>query len=223
MKQLRDIVQFEDSSTVKSNLANQSQMLLTLEACIKKQQLQDNLAISLINLVRKATIEIRRLATFYPDVADISALCARNLFEINLIARAIIESEHSLNAWLGQRASDEIDVITGMLQFINDESSTDYKKLESRRAEIQHICSRHNIKPTKPFIIRNLACQFNLEKEYDALYKLFSKYIHPSSWLINGDSPQLESSAALNIFIICAQLYASELYSRVSEKLKIST
>jgi len=222
MTRLSDVVQWRDISEIKSHLEKQAQMLLDLESRIIKQE-RDDLTVSLSNMVRKAGVEMKRLASAYPDSVDTSAWCARNLFEINLITRAILASDSDFNCWLGQRASDEIDVIKGVLDLADAPSSVHLKTLQNRCSEIEKICGRHGIVPAKPFNIINLARRFNLEKEYRSLYKLFSKYVHPSSWQINGDQKALASTEALNIFIVYAQLYSGDLFNRVCTRLGIST
>ena len=220
MAQLGDIVQWKDPSEIKSHLENQAQRLSDLEASIKKKK-RDNLTVSLSNIIRKAAFEMKRLATAYPDSVDILAWSARNLFEINLITRKILDSDSDLVRWIGQRANDEIDVIKGVLELADSPSSDECVKLQRRISEIEDMCKRHEIVSAKPFNIMDLAKHFSLEKEYRSLYKLFSKYVHPSSWRINGDQEALASTTALNIFIVYAQLYSGDLYSRVCAKLGI--
>lgn len=220
MVQLVDIVQWKAPSEIKSLLENQAQMLFHLEANINKRK-RDHLNVSLSNLIHKAALEMKRLASVYPESTETLAWCARNLFEINLIIRAIIGSESDLLCWIGQRASDEIDLINGMLDLEDDPSSVHSEILQKRIAEIKDICKRHGIVPAKPFKIIDLAKRFNLEKEYRALYKLFSKYVHPSAWQINGDQQALTSTEALNIFIVYAQIYSGDLFNRVCTKLEI--
>jgi len=219
MAQLGDVVHWKDSSEIKFHLENQAQRLLALEANIKSKK-RDDLTVALSNMIRKAAFEMKHLASAYPDSVDILAWSARNLFEINLITRTILESD--LVCWLGQRANDEIDVIKGVLDLADDPSSDECAILQRRISEIEDMCKRHGIVPAKPFKIMDLAKHFNLEKEYRSLYKLFSKYVHPSSWRINGDQEALASTAALNIFIVYAQLYSGDLYSRVCTKLGIA-
>jgi len=55
-----------------------------------------------------------------------------------------------------------------------------------------------------------------MEDEYIGLYKLFSKYVHPSSLLINGWYSQKPDLSWLDVFLVKAQIYAGDAIYRLS-------
>jgi len=65
-----------------------------------------------------------------------------------------------------------------------------------------------------------IAKRVDLKKEHDALFKLFSKLVHPSSYLIN-DYENAASSEVKMILKIHAQLYAWDTFSRVCSAVSV--
>lgn len=55
--------------------------------------------------------------------------------------------------------------------------------------------------------------------EYEAFFKLYSKYVHPSSFLLNGNPKSVHSPVFFNILVIQAQRYAADSYERLKHSL----
>ncbi len=60
-----------------------------------------------------------------------------------------------------------------------------------------------------------LAKAVGLESEYKAFFKLYSKYVHPSSWLVNRDPYWVQAWQWRTIFTVSAQLYAADTIERI--------
>ena len=95
-----------------------------------------------------------------------------------------------------------------------------HEPAKKRYSELAAICNRHGIDPSKPFQIEKLAKIVNRYDDYKAFYKLFSKYIHPSSWLVNNDEKKIQHHDTLNVFIIHAQLNSGDTYGKLEAWLK---
>ncbi len=48
-------------------------------------------------------------------------------------------------------------------------------------------------------------------QEYDGFYKFHSKYVHPTSWLVNGTREQVEDGAYREVLTLQAFNYGNEL------------
>lgn len=125
-----------------------------------------------------------------------------------------------MDAWLGQLAGDEVQILEGVLTLANGAKREHIATLNSRLIEISAICKRHGINPSKPFQIAELARIMNRSEDYNALYKLFSKYVHPSSWLVNNSEEITQNTDTLNIFVIHSQLYSGDSYVQLEAWLK---
>jgi hypothetical protein len=116
---------------------------------------------------------------------------------------------------MGQAAGDEKAITEGLLGLAQDESRSAVGILRNRLSEIDDICKRHGIDPSRPFQIGNLARDVGCTEDYNALYKLFSKYVHPSSYLVNMPDEVRRNDETLNIFLIHASLYSGDTYGRL--------
>ena len=166
--------------------------------------------VSLYNLACHGASDLRRLGGAYPADIETVAWCARNIFETFLITSAILESPESLSRWQGQMANDELEMIEGFLGLAEGPSAA-VEVLYARKAHIAAICEKHRIGPSKSFNISTPAKGAALEKEHSSLYKLTSKYVHPSSWVVNGSTEHVCSPDTLNLLLVSAQLYAGRL------------
>ena len=72
----------------------------------------------------------------------------------------------------------------------------------------------------QPVSTGNLANKVGQEGEHKALFKLYSKLVHPSSYLVNdyGGASSVENQKILQIH---AQLYAYDTVTRVCEELSV--
>lgn len=59
------------------------------------------------------------------------------------------------------------------------------------------------------------------EKEYEAFFKLFSKLVHPSSFLVNGTAKNAYGFPIRNALVIHLKLYAHDMLTRIRESLGV--
>lgn len=59
-----------------------------------------------------------------------------------------------------------------------------------------------------------------LKDEYHAFYKYYSKYVHPSRWIVLADEDEYNTWECWETFIINTQLYGHRLRERGQEILK---
>jgi hypothetical protein len=56
-----------------------------------------------------------------------------------------------------------------------------------------------------------MAEKVNMTVEYDGFYKFYSKYIHPSAWIINKPIEELERPGYREILVRQSIIYATEV------------
>jgi hypothetical protein len=169
-----------------------------------------------------AARELDHVANFFlTDVAGL-AWATRNLFELNLIVRHVLASEENVRLWLGQSLSDEPDFIEGLLSTSRESDATGPKRvLEDRVRALGAMAERHGLNFAKPFRVRDLAEQMGEIDEYTGLYKLFSKYVHPASLVINSPRYYEATDEWANVFLVKAQFYAGNTIGRISQAFKV--
>jgi len=69
--------------------------------------------------------------------------------------------------------------------------------------------------------VRDLAKAVGHEEDYRALFKLYSKLVHPSSYLLNRSADEAHGVAIRQILVLKLQLYAYDLLERIRQSLKI--
>lgn len=213
---LEDIVEQLPDQQVTQHLGLLSTSFRKTSQDIEEIAVRSNNSLAYSNLANRIASEIERLAAYYPNFSEGVAWCARNIFEINLIIRHIGHSAENMNQWLGQMAGDEKQILRGFLTLSATSDLPERQHLLDRLDEINSICAKHKIQPSGPFNIKKIAEKEQLGDEYAGLYKLFSKYVHPSSWLINSSTESLHSKEYINIFIIYSQIYSQDAYSRIN-------
>jgi hypothetical protein len=78
---------------------------------------------------------------------------------------------------------------------------------------------KQELTPSKNWSVNYLAKQTNNILEYKAFFKLYSKYIHPSSWIVNSYKNEYDNPVFKNIFFLQGQHCASCITKLISEYL----
>lgn len=189
---------------------------------------RDKRSVAFFNLAKRCGFELEQLRLWLlvgqTAATETLAWHTRNLFELNLIVRYVLKSSKNLDLWEGQTAKDEIDFLRGILGVVSDKESSDAKVIAERIAHVQSLVERHGVQvPTSKEKLGylDMASSLGLEDEYRALYRLFSKYVHPSSWLVNTSDENAQCWQYRQIFIIRAQMYAWDTYTRLCHALGI--
>lgn len=146
---------------------------------------------------------------------EILALSTRNVFELNMIYQYTCLNDENLREWIGNRAKDEIEILEGMLTLSEKPNSEDEKIFKARIDDIRTTAQNKNYKISKQLTTKMLAVKVGLINEYEGLFKLYSKFIHPTSYLINSNPEAVNSLQYKNIFLMQFQIYLSDLESRL--------
>lgn len=217
-KRIRDIVKFgnlsEVNNAIRSDISLIDQHLEFIQTNLDRTERN----LTLYNLLRKTREYLFCLASSLNGPTEQLGFVTRSLFELNLITQYILKDEKNLKRFVAELGSDKIEILNGILELREDSSEENAKELEKEINRIKALAKKHNLILQKPESIKTIATIVGLEREYKALYKLFSKYVHPSSYIINASPKEIHSNEIRNIFLIHAQIYAIDTFQRIKEE-----
>lgn len=223
MTRIIDITEPADPADVPDHLRKLAQTCDSLGHRIIASSERTDETVALANFCKYAGGELRQLADFFPSNVPGLAWATRNLFELNLTVRYVLEDREQFQNWISQVLTDEKEFIEGVLSASSGEENNGARSaLEARLSGLEELASRHNLTPSKRFFIGNIAKEVGLEDDYKAVYKLTSKYVHPTSILINAWQDQTPDDSWLDIFIVKSQISAGDTIYRISKYTNIS-
>lgn len=207
-------MEFLDLDKLAERLSELEALLTKLCNEIQAGFKRDDKNLAIHGLASRTAFEMAKLKGALRSPTEYLALCARNLFELNARTRFVFQSDRNLQAWIGEVAQDEKEIIEGVLQ-LGQSSKKDIEILRARLAQIDQTATKHGVPLARVPRVSDLAKAAGLEKEYKGLFKLYSKYVHPSSWIVNGGG-RTHSWDVRNIFIVRSQQYAFDTLNRIS-------
>jgi len=148
---------------------------------------------------------------------EYSAISARNLFETYLLVDYITSEPAKGKEFLSQKSFDELEINEGFLALETAASEGSIKAIRERIDYIKRLMKENNFKPSKYWTVSYLAQQTNNKVEYDAFFKLYSKYIHPSSWIVNSFNNEYDNPVFRNIFFSQGHIFANRIIKLISK------
>jgi hypothetical protein len=186
-------------------------LLLTVQSAFDR----NNRNLAIFNLGQRAAEEIDRAKKWLLDSNELLAWSVRNLYEIHLTLRKVLQSEEFLNQWLGQFFNDDREIIAGF-QELRDRYPTPVNELHDRQQEgLKQVCDNLGIEMSRPWRVPELARSVGREVEYRMFYKFLSKYVHPTSWLINANLDRTNSDLYRNMLVGLTQILAGRIQSEI--------
>jgi hypothetical protein len=215
---------FGSTEGVKAKLHEAVLQLNEKVSTLNEKEGLDFVLISMRNLTNYTLILFERLILYQQSPIEFCAISARNLFECYLLVAFILSDPSIANEFAGQKASDELEIGEGFLS-ITKPSTQDatIKSIQDRMSSVKKLMGQHEIPIKKHWTVSFLAKQTNNKDEYEAFFKLYSKYIHPSSWIVNSFPNEYDNPVFRNIFLLQGQHYASCTQKLVSEYLRDQT
>jgi len=189
------------------------------EIMLHKMEAADSIAEdreTLLNLASRTHDDVDCLLRLQSEAPELLGWLARNLFETNLIVRHILISSENRIRWLAQALQDEQDIMVG----VNLVSQMPPPEAEPRWIEIESILARVGVDDRRPLSVKALATAVGQEAEYAALFRIYSKYVHPTSWSINV--PRTHREKWKVVLIIVGHLYASDTMDRLAKSFGVS-
>jgi hypothetical protein len=154
--------------------------------------------------------------------ASVLGLATRNIYELRLRVEHMITCPQELDSWQSEAATDKIQLMEAILG-IQATPATDPRRqiLTNEIDRLRNLLRKHGLTElTRLPSIASIAGTLGREEEHRSLFKLFSKLVHPSSYLVND----YENAASDETFLILqshVQLYSWELFTRISDALHV--
>jgi hypothetical protein len=203
--------------------ANLNEIILQLNdkvSKLKEKEGLDFVIISLRSLTNYTSILLERLIIYQQSPIEFIAISARNLFECYLLVAFILSDSSKAKEFVGQKAAQELEINEGFLSLTKlSTPEATINSIQDRMTYIKDLMKNHEIPIEKHWTVSYLAKQTNNKAEYEAFFKLYSKYVHPSSWILNSQASEYDNPVFRNIFIMQGQHYASCIQKLVSNYL----
>jgi hypothetical protein len=201
--------------TVRANIIFMRESCESLAEYMRERLEKDERNLTLHNILSQTAIQLRRVEEWFDGPADLIAWPTRNLFELNLSLRYALESDASLRHYMSLMATDEIEILKGVLELAEDPTSKDAQVLRRRIEAVKQIVEKHGLRLRKGLSVSQLAKRAHVTRAYRAFFKLYSKYVHPSSFLVNATPERRDEFK--DAFLVEVQRYAADTFFRVSE------
>jgi hypothetical protein len=212
-----DIVLFGSYDEVIDNMKSIRALMLSVMKQIKTELKRDNRRIILENLLQSSIHNLDTLIHLKPGQNTIFAWATRNLYELNLITRFVLESEDQMNQWMAQIAQDEIEVWEGAITLADKEKyGNEIDNINKHINGIKKTVEKHGLKLTKFPATFQLAKNLKLADEHAGFYKIYSKFVHPSSILVNKPE-NINLEVIFSLLTMNAQKYGLDTLNRISE------
>lgn len=150
---------------------------------------------------------------------EVIALSTRNTFELYTRLIHLIKSQENCQVWREEAFTDQKQIYEGILtlegpQFFKKIIQNEIKRIE-RHAQNKGLSFNRKIPHFK-----KLAIEAELESEYDAFFKLYSKFVHPSSFVVN--SPEASSAPLYrSAFIFNIQIYGLLMLEKLDSEFSL--
>jgi len=185
---LSGIMQSVNSGDFRPALYEISKEMSDLANKIKNNKGKNTKNIVLRNFLFASIPYVELAAEHQKDFVQIWAFCARNLFEIHLWSRYVQIDANNLKKWCVEAQKDKDDIIN-FIKRLTDSCGfeAEDRLLEQEKTHIQLLMKQHTIEMPKSYMhISDIAKELGKKDEYDIFFKIYSKFTHPTSFLINS-------------------------------------
>lgn len=220
-ERLSDIVRFSDVGEVAALLARMSQHFRAACEWIRANARRTTESVALHHLLWSAANYLEIAANGVETHVSVFALATRNLYELRLRIEHLTADPANLGRWQAEAATDKIQVLEGILGIQGGRDGAPRAILTDEIARLRALLDRHGMHELKRITsTASIAQQLRRDDEHQALFKLLSKLVHPSSYLVN-DYQNAASPEIRQILQVHCQLYAWELFNRTCEALAV--
>jgi len=158
-----------------------------------------------------AALHLRMMIDLYDLPIECIAWISRNLFEMNLIIEYSMQYPEKAKKFALQKGSDEKEILEGILTLSSTKSRDSIAPLEERIGHLEGVLRKYGEETLKHFPVAEMARKVGMEDEYNAFFKLYSKYVHPTAWLIFAREDEKANIVYKNTFLRQAQYYSSRI------------
>ena len=176
----------------------------------------------LMNIATYVTTHIHRLRDWgaRQDIDDLDLLgySTRCIFEANLMLQyyGAFQPQQMYDLMRGEVDRDDFDILQSVVRIHASPTQ------ETQPFFDEHACRSHSKHARTPNFFE-LARRTGAEDEYNGFYKLYSKYAHPSAYLLMADRRHVWSGYVRDIFLDRAVRYAGHCATVMSIFLRKSS
>ncbi len=174
----------------------------------------------LANICTATARQLKIIQSNIENPTEVLASACRMTFELNLQLRYVQLAEENLEDFTKRRGTEEIELLNGVLKLSDEQTPPNTRKtLEQRINHIEMQLDKYGGQrpPKRATHVREMADAVGLTDEYLALYGFYSKYVHASSWLVNGPKQHTDDELFRELFVIKSQLYAGSTCAQAEE------
>ena len=208
---MNDKIQSGADQAVKENLDKIVRLIIDQAQHITPEDRYDVVSEIVRRTSLYAALQLRMMIDLYDYPLECIAWISRNLFEMNLIIEYSMKFPDKAKDFVLQKGSDEKDILEGMKLLYSGGSRDNIITLQERIDHINQTLKKHGKNNSKHFSIKHMADKVDMEDDYNAFFKLYSKYVHPTSWLIFATEEEKATETYKNTFRIQAQYYSSRI------------
>lgn len=221
-RSLREVTRFGTAQDVYATLLSMAEHFSKVCAWITENQNRTEKSLILFNLISSSAAYLHVAAANLQNHGSVIALCTRSLYELNLRIRYVLSSDQNMQAWQAEAAVDKIQALEGILQLDTvSDNATQKTVVNAEIIRLKGLLIKHNLQNVRNIpTTKNIADTVGQTNEYKALFKLFSKLVHPSSYLVNSYTDAM-SPEIISVLQIHLQLYAWDLFCRACDALSV--
>lgn len=219
---INNIALYGSHKDIRKALINIESNILETTKWIKQHTERNQRNLAFHNFLFASVTYIDLLLSQKDAPTQLLAFCARNLYELHLQCRRIQNNEACLKQWIAEAVTDNIEIMEACLK-LDTENHAEQRQIFSaaiKRNEAilkQYDLTRQNAHP-----VRDIANDLSKKNEHDTLYKICSKFLHPTSYFVNSSAEEIQNPQIKNIFIIHTQLYAWDIIDNVRKSVNFT-
>lgn len=152
------------------------------------------------------------------DDVDLAAYFTRNIFEATLLLEYMVRHAPKIDSgqMVFEMLQDHLDIVNGAASLFQDHPEL-VAELEKHRESIASNTKVKSRKLKRTPRVSELAKITGATSEYIGMYKLYSKYTHPTAYLLFSSRAKNEAESLLEIFRARAHFYATQAQNTYQE------
>ncbi len=158
--------------------------------------------------------QVERLRIHLTDEADIVAWISRNLMELFFMLRYMYSSRERYDEVVKEQLKDlkEIENIIYPNGSASEDAPNEVKAFHSDMKVLWETIEKYEVKRAdlkRPKAVKDYAEDAGLLQEYNRGWRIHSKYVHPTSYILFGRRSSIYGEVVRDFFWIMAQYYAA--------------
>lgn len=158
---------------------------------------------SISERTRTELIRLLELTDTGVKVNEKYAWPARNIYELYLYTKYVLSDENNLRSFSKQVVRDEKELIEGAESLLPKEEKD--PSLEAAKQNLDERLSGFSEVKNLPHQYKQIAATIGLTERHTAFYKLFSKFVHPTPWLLLGSGEHVNNESFRKIMQMTAE------------------